>query len=107
MTRALLGFVLATLAAYGLWEAYPLIAGPALTITAPAEGASYPDGVVAITGRASRTVALTLDGHPLLADQGGRFETTFAFPHGGSILTFTATDRFGRSIAKERMIYVP
>lgn len=107
MTRLLIGLVLASLAAYGLWEAYPLLAGPALSVAEPVQGASYPGGVATISGRASRAATLTLDGAPLLADQSGRFLATLAFPAGGSILTFTATDRFGRRVSKERLIYVP
>lgn len=107
MTRALLGLVLATLVGYGLWEAYPLVAGPSLVITEPVQGARYPDGVVTVTGWAGRAATLTLDGNPLFAEESGRFNTTLAFAHGGSILTFTATDRFGRSVTRQRYIYVP
>ena len=107
MTRLLLGLVLAMFLAYGVFEVRPLLAGPALLIERPTNGASYTDGVVTIEGRASRTVALMLDGAPLLPDQSGHFSSTLAFSTGGSILTFTATDRFGRSVIKERIVYVP
>ena len=107
MTRFFIGLIISVFAVYGLWEAYPLIAGPALTIVEPVSGAHYLDGIVAITGQARRVTALTLDGGPLFAEQSGRFTTTLAFPRGGSILTLTATDRFGRSVTKQRYIYVP
>ena len=107
MTRILLGLVLTALVAYGLWEAYPLVLGPSLAVSAPVEGARYPDGVATIAGRVARATTLTLNGGPLLAEQAGRFETTLAFPRGGSILTFVATDRFGRSVTRQRYIYVP
>lgn len=107
MTRLLIAAVLITLLAYGLLEARPLIVGPTLTLSSPTEGATYPDGIVPISGRAARAAVLTLDGSPILPDQEGHFETTLAFPHGSSILTFTATDRFGRRISISRSIYVP
>lgn len=107
MTKVLLGLVLTALLTYGLWEAYPLVAGPSLVISGPREGASYPDGVVTIEGRATRATTLSLNGGPLLADQAGRFDAELAFPRGGSILTFVATDRFGQSVTKQRYLYVP
>lgn len=107
MTRLLIALTLTLIAAYGAWEAYPLLAGPALTITSPGNGASYADGVVTVEGRATRATALTLDGNPLLPDREGHYAITLAFPRGGSILRLTATDRFGRTLTRERTIYVP
>lgn len=105
MTRPLIALVLLALLGYGGWEAYPLLAGPALSIESPEEGGSYPGGVVAIAGRVRRAASFTLDGAPLLTDAVGRFRTTLAFPPGGSILTFTATDWFGRTITATQSIY--
>lgn len=107
MTRALLGLVLAMLAVYGLIELRPLVVGPSLTLAEPTNNASYPDGLVTVTGRALRADSLTLDGAPLLPDQQGRFETELAMASGTSILTLVATDRFGRRVATMRTIYVP
>ena len=102
-----MGLALLAILAYGAWEAHPLLAGPSLVISSPADGTSSPDGVISIEGSESRATALTLDGAPLLPDEAGHFSAVLAFPAGGSILTFTATDRFGRSITKTRTIYVP
>lgn len=107
MTKTLIGLVLAALLAYGLFEARPLLVGPVVALASPEDGASYPGGIVTIEGRASRVAALTLDGAPLLPDQSGHFAATLAFPRGGSILTLVASDRFGRTVTKERLIYVP
>ncbi len=105
--RFLLAGALVILAAYGLIEARPLLMGPSLTVDAPVDGARYGDGVVPIAGTAERDVSLLLDGAPLLPDQTGHFKVSLAFPSGSSILTFVATDRFGRSVTKTRTIYVP
>ena len=106
MTRILIGTVLFALMAYGAIETRPLIMGPSLTIDSPANGASYPDGMVTVAGRAGRATTLTLNGAPVSPDQEGRFSTTLAFPAGGSILTVGATDRFGRRVSTTRTIYV-
>jgi hypothetical protein len=107
VTRLLIGATLLAMIAYGLWEVYPLVAGPALTITSPKDGATYKDGVVIIEGSAARATALALNGSPLLPERSGHYSLTLAFPRGGSILRLTATDRFGRTVTKERIIYVP
>lgn len=107
MTRYLIGTVLAVLIGYGILEAWPLLRGPTLSISSPIDAASYPQGIVAVQGEALRAVALTLNGAPLLHDQNGRFSSTLTFPRGSSILTFVATDRFGRKVTERRTIFVP
>ena len=107
-TRNLVLAVLAALLIYGAMEAWPLVAGPSLTVLSPTDGETVPEGgVVAIEGTALRTVALSLDGARVLPDATtGDFETQLAFPAGTSILTFVARDRFGRSRTTTRTIYV-
>ncbi|MDO8593882.1 MAG: hypothetical protein Q7R59_03225 [bacterium] len=107
MTRYLVGAVLIVLIGYGLIEAWPLIAGPALSIASPIQNAPYPGGIVSVRGRAARAATVILDGAPLLHDQNGNFSSTLTFPRGGSILTFVATDRFGRKVTETRSIFVP
>ncbi|HQT82690.1 MAG: hypothetical protein B7W98_02715 [Parcubacteria group bacterium 20-58-5] len=107
MLKYLIGAVLVICVVYGGIEAWPLIAGPSLVITAPADNAAFPDGIVSVAGKAARAAELTLDGAVLLHDQDGTFSSTLTFPHGSSILTFVATDRFGRSVTATRTIFVP
>ena len=103
----LIGVVLFILLSYGAVEAWPLIIGPTLSITSPEDFASVPGGIVSIAGKAARGAILTLNGAPILHQEDGSFSTTRSFPHGGSILTFVATDRFGRSVSATRNIFVP
>ncbi len=107
MTRNLIAVVLFILIGYGLTEAWPLLAGPSLSIESPQNNASFPGGIVSVQGQASRIALLTLDGSPVLHDEQGSFATTLTFPRGGSILTFAATDRFGRRVNATRAIFVP
>jgi len=107
MLRYLIAAVLALLVLYGALEAWPLIAGPSLTITSPLENATFPGGIVAVEGRAPRATELSLNGMLLLRDQEGGFSSTLTFPRGGSLLTFVATDRFGKTVTATRAIYVP
>ena len=107
MTRYLLGALLAVLLAYGLFEAWPLIRGPVLTVESPPENATVPGGIVTLRGRAARASLLTVNGGLVLHDAHGDFAATMTFPRGGSILTFVAKDRFGRSTTVTRQIFVP
>jgi len=107
MTRYLIGTVLLIFIGYGLIEAWPLIAGPSLSITSPIDNVSFPSGIVTVSGNAARTSLLSLNGAPILNDQMGDFSSTLTFPRGRSILTFVAADRFGRTVTATRSIFVP
>lgn len=107
MIKYLIGAVLLVALGYGLFEAWPLLAGPSLAIENPADNATFPGGIVTVRGRTARAALLTLDGAPLSHDQDGTFSSTLTFPRGGSILTFVATDRFGRTVTATRSIFVP
>lgn len=107
MTRNLIILVLSVLIVYGLVEAWPLISGPSLSIASPRQDAPYPNGIVSVRGQAARATQLSLNGMPLLRDPEGNFSSTLTFPRGGSILTFVAVDRFGRTVTATRSIFVP
>ena len=105
--RVLTAIILTVVLIYGVHEAWPLISGPRLALTSPQNGESFYNGFIEISGTATHTQSVSLDGGPLLTDPNGHFETTLTLPHGGAILTITATDRFGRSVAEQRTVFVP
>lgn len=107
MTKFLMLAVLIALVGYGLVKAWPLVEGPSLSIAFPQNNAIFPEGIVAVSGKAAHAALLTLDGAPLLHEEDGNFSTTLAFPRGGSELTFTATDLFGKRVTATRTIFVP
>lgn len=107
MIRYFIGVVLVILIGYGLVKAWPLLAGPSLSIESPIQNGTYPGGIVSVRGTAARAASFTVSGSPVLRDQSGGFSSTLTFPPGGSILTFVAIDRFGRTITRTRTIFVP
>lgn len=107
MTRQVLLVLLGLLFCYGLIEAWPLLRGPVLSIESPLEGATSTDGSFLIQGTVAHTLVFTLNGAPLLYDQKGAFSSTLTYPRGGTILTFVAADRFGRTVRETRTIFVP
>jgi hypothetical protein len=107
MLRAGTLIALVLLAGYGVFKAVPLLSGPEITLSSPTEGQSFAGGFALIEGTASHTENLSLNGAPLLIDAKGHFSTTLVLPHGGAILSLTATDRFGKSESVRRTIFVP
>ena len=102
-----IGLVLLILIGYGGFKALPLLQGPELQITSPKEGETFTDGFVRVEGSALHTENLSLNGGTLLIDESGHFSTILVLPHGGAILSLTATDRFGKTETVRRMIFVP
>ena len=107
LVRGAIALVLLLLLGYGAIEARPLILGPSLTLTSPKDGETSPDGLLTVSGVARRVSSLTVNGDPTLIDENGAFSRLLVLPKGGAILTFTATDRFGRTITKQESVYVP
>ena len=105
-TRAIAALFLVALAAYGTVVAWPLLAGPQLSIESPGSYAALEGGYVEIAGRAHHTETLWLNGAPLLMDESGDFSASLTLPSGGVILSLTATDRFGREITERRTVFV-
>jgi hypothetical protein len=96
--------ILIAIVGYGLFKALPLLSGPSLRVEAIP--GSLP-GVITLSGTASRTETLTLNGGILLIDEEGSFSKTLTLPSGGAILSLTATDRFGRSTYESASVFVP
>jgi hypothetical protein len=107
IVRVCTAFILLLVLLYGIREALPLILGPRIELTSPKNGESFYNGFITISGTAVHTQSVRLDGGPLLTDQHGNFTTTLTLPHGGAILTISATDRFGRTVSEERTVFVP
>jgi len=107
MARIALAVVLVLLVGYGAWKAYPLLAGPRIVLSSPADGQSVADGFVLVQGVATHSESLSLNGAPLLIDESGHFSTSLVLAHGSAILSLTATDRFGKSVTVRRSVFVP
>jgi hypothetical protein len=107
LSRIAIPLVLLAILGFGVAKAMPLILGPRLTIDSPADGTSSPDGFLTVSGTAYRTDSLTLDGASVLPDANGHFEKLVVLAAGHTILSLSATDRFGRSTHLYRTVSVP
>jgi uncharacterized protein YfaP (DUF2135 family) len=105
--RIAIALVLLLLVGYGLIEARHLLSGPSITIDIPSNYTTFTDGFIALSGTTKNTETLVVNGGLLPIDEEGKFEKTLVLAKGGSILSLTATDRFGRSITERRTIFIP
>ena len=91
--------LLATLM-YGTWRAYPLIAGPHVSITAPTDGATVASTTFTITGRVSRVKNIEIQGRPIPIDKDGNFSEILVAQEPYTILSIKATDFYDKTIVK-------
>lgn len=105
--RIAIATVLVLLIGYGFIEARHLLKGPSLSIDIPSNYTTFSDGFITLSGTTKNTETLVVNGGLLPIDERGRFEKTLLLPKGGSILSLTATDRFGRVSTERRTIFIP
>lgn len=107
MVRVGAFILILALGIYGGIKAWPILRGPSILVENPVSFSIAPRGMLEIRGRTRHTDTLTLNGALVLIDQEGRFMKTLLLPSGGAILSFTATDRFGRTTTEKRVVYIP
>lgn len=91
---------------YGGFKVLPLLRGPSIALSSPADGQSFASSTLLVAGTASRTETLYLDGAILPIDAKGVFSKTLTLPQGGAILILTAVDRFGKRQTVRRSVFI-
>lgn len=85
---------------YGIWRAYPLIAGPHVTIYSPKNGESVASTTFSITGQVSRVKNIEIQGRPIPIDKDGNFTEILVTQLPYTIITIQATDFYEKTITK-------
>jgi hypothetical protein len=85
---------------YGAFRAYPLLAGPKVTIYNPRDGDIVSSGVFELSGQAIRSKEVTINGRPIPIGTDGNFAETLIAQAPYSILVIAATDFYGKKITK-------
>jgi hypothetical protein len=75
---ALLGLLVLVAVLYGAFRAYPLVAGPSITIYNPHDGDYVASTTFEISGLVKRANVITLQGKPITIDTEGHFTETLA-----------------------------
>lgn len=105
--RTIIAVVLLLLVGYGFIEARHLLKGPDILVDIPSNYTTFEDGFVPVSGTTKNTETLVINGGLLPIDEAGKFQKTLVFPKGSSILSLTATDRFGRQTTEQRTLFIP
>lgn len=92
--------LLITAIVYGGWRAYPLIAGPHITISSPQDGAVVSSSTFQISGRVSRVKNIEIQGRSIPIDKEGNFVEILVAQSPYTIITVTATDFYDKTITK-------
>jgi hypothetical protein len=90
---------------YRTYKAYA--SGPSITVTEPANYASFSTSTVTIAGRAERVQDITLDSRSITIDNKGNFSETILLMPGYNIETISAHDPFGHMAKKQlELVYL-
>jgi hypothetical protein len=85
---------------YGGYRIYPLLAGPSLEIISPIDGDVVASTTFQVLGTVKRARVITLQGRPITIDTDGSFMETLVASPPYTILVFTATDSYGKTVTK-------
>jgi hypothetical protein len=95
-----LGTLLIVAISYGIWRAYPLVAGPHITINSPKDGEIVSSSTFQISGRVSRVKNIELQGRPIPIDKDGNFTEILVAQAPYTIITLHAVDFYNKTITK-------
>jgi hypothetical protein len=82
---------------YGGFRAYPLLAGPRITVITPHDGQMVASTTFAITGSVKRANSIFLQGKPITINARGEFTETLVSYAPYTILVLVATDKYGKT----------
>jgi hypothetical protein len=85
---------------YGIFKAYPLVAGPTITIYNPHDGDTVKKTIFELSGQVSRVKEITIQGRPIPIGTDGHFTEVITAQAPYTIIVITATDFYGKSITK-------
>lgn len=85
---------------YGGFRAYPLVAGPSITLYGLQDGDYVASTTFEVSGQAKRASVITLQGKAITIDTEGRFSETLVAQLPYTILVLEAKDAYGESVIK-------
>jgi hypothetical protein len=85
---------------YAAFRAYPLVAGPKITVYSPVDGDTVASTTFEISGQVLRAKEITIQGKPITIDTEGHFTETLVASSPYTILVLVATDKYGATVKK-------
>lgn len=81
---------------YTYFQTRNLIDGPIISITAPTNGATLSESLIAIEGEAHNITHISINDRQIFVNEMGNFREQLLLPYGYTIITIKARDKFGR-----------
>jgi hypothetical protein len=97
---ALIASFSASVLAYGVYKALPIILGPEIVISSPLDGEVVHGTSISVRGSVHRAKTLHINSIPTAFTEDGNFETRLPVYPGSNILIIETSDRFGRTTKK-------
>ncbi len=82
---------------YALFATHDFILGPTISVTEPANGATFTSPSIRIKGVVLRIQDISLNGRSITIDEQGNFNEAVLLAPGYNVFTLAARDKFGRS----------
>jgi hypothetical protein len=100
MTVAIIAIVLILLAGYTSYEIRRVAYGPRITVLSPTNGSVSTSSLIEISGVAQNIKDISLNDRKIFIDEQGNFKEEVLLSPGYNILTFKASDKFGKETEK-------
>lgn len=104
LSFALLGLFIVFVLGYLFYQVNAINRPPSIEITSPSDGARIPSSSLVIQGRTAIGATLSIEGKSVLVDSSGNFKQPVSIGPGEKVLTFVATNNFGKQSTKQLLI---
>ncbi len=85
---------------YAIWRSLNYARGPHVEIFEPRDGSAVTESITTIKGQALRVNTLLVNGKSISINENGDFTYSLIIFPGSNIITFEASDQFGRKISQ-------
>lgn len=102
----ILGATVLTISAlgYAVYQTKDFVRGPVVGLTTPADGETFREPILSLSGTAQRVSFVSLNGRPIFTDKEGAWSEQVILHAGYNVITVTAKDRFGRETTVVRRV---
>ena len=85
---------------YAAYQLEDVFVGPRITVSSPADGATFTEPLIEISGTAKNVAHITLNDLPIFVSAESAFKEKLLLASGYNIIEISAKDRFGRETTK-------
>lgn len=100
LQKGFLGILMVSVISFVGCKLYPIIHGPTIDITTLINGSSVQDAMIQISGTASFTQELMVNGKNLALSPNGSFDEKLVLNPGYNVINIQGIDRFGKTSHK-------